>query len=503
MSRFVRRVLIIALLILAPALLFGTACTSNPHDVLPEVLPGADSITSPVVISYLVKNPLENIPAEVTEGANYKRTMTIKGLSNKEIQTSINNALEEIYVTVLEADLPPYRGIRQKISSNSVIYNSNLNASMSFSYNNVGSIMIHGNRAYVEQDVNGSTIQKSENPNDIINVGIMEAYNVDLNTGEQISLKDVFADDVDYKTILNDYIASLLLKSNATEEEDDYFSMGGNLKLVSPFKGISDNQKFFLYQGGLALIFDYSNPEFDTNLYPSTIHINFKELGNVVAVTERFYDTNSDLYESDAAPVYEFPQAWNGNDVTEQNNELDGNVNIYQTLRYNKDIPKSAREKVKSLYLIDEKRLDEIKKLTDPTLEMFNSFEQYVWTNVAGEYITVTRNTSMSYNGQWKAESENYCYDAAGNEIGLKDIFAPDYDYKSIIMKGLINALNQMPTEGNYDVNQLYNELQFSIGLSEISFTTNPVKFDDTSENSVYFSLTFEEIGCNNLVIFN
>lgn len=503
MLRFNKAALMIAGFVVIPCMIFGTACTLNPSDPPPEILPAVDQINSPVVIHYLVKNPLEVVPSEEFEGDNYRRTLTINGLVDQEVETSINNALEGIYAKILEGDLPPYRGIHQKISSTSGIYNSNLDASMSFNYNNVASVLISGNRTYVEQGGNANASQTPEEYNNMVNVGSMEAYNVNLNTGEQITLENVFADDADYKTLLNDYIAKILMKSNATEEEQEYYTMGGNFKLVAPFKGISDNQKFFLYQGGLGLIFDYTNPEFDTNLYPNTIYINFKELGDVVAITERFYEENSNLYQSDREPVYEFAQSWDGNDYVDQKNEVMDNVNIYQTLRYNHNIPGAALEKAESLYVVDENKLEELKKFADPTSDIWTSLEQYVWTNVAGEYTTVTRNNSMSYNGQWKAESESYCYDADGNEIGLKDLFVPDYDYKSIIMGGLKKAINQMPTMENYDVNTLYDGMQFSLGLAEISFTTIPVKFADTSESPVYFSVTFEEIGCNNLLVFH
>ncbi len=502
MLKFIKPTLMTAIFMIVPCLLFGTACTSD----LPNILPAGDGINSPVVITYLVKNPLEIITAEQGENDNYKRTLSIKGLSNQKVQESVNNTLEEIYGNMLEGDLPPYRGIRQKIGENSIINDSNLTASMSYNYNNVASILIYGNRTYKNQNSNDNMSNNPDTPDNtdsLINVGMMDAYNVDLNTGERILLKDVFADDVDYRTILNDYISKMLMKSNATEEEQEYFTMDGNLKLVSPFKGISDNQKFFLYQGGLGIIIDYNNPEFDMNLYPSTISISFEELDHVVAITERFYDVDSTLYESDSPPVYEFLQAWGGNDFREQSNENEGNVNIYRTLSYNKGIPKPALEKAKELYVIDENKLEELQQLTDPTSESWNSLEQYVWTNVTGEYSTVTRNISIYYNGQWKSQNENYCYDAAGNEIALADLFVSGVDYKSIIMNGLEKTLSEWPTFLNQTGDQLYNELQFSLGLSEINFTTIPVEFDKFSESPINFSVTYEEIGCDNLTIFH
>lgn len=445
-------------------------------------------INSPVVIPYLVKNPIEIVTAEKTDVPEfYTRTITINGLNDKEIQKTINEELTSIYANVIEAALPPYRGIKQILRNDAKPSSNTIDSNMSFNYNNVASIAIYGNRNY----------------DNITSIGLVEAYNVDLNTGKQLYLKDVFADDVDYKVILNDFISKLLMKSNSTDESDNYYGMGGyGLKLVAPFKGINDKQKFFLYPGGLVLIFDYSTPEFDTGLYATTIYITFQELGDTVAISERFYDPNISIFDGNKAPVFEFISSANLNWQQKQKSETIGKINTYQTMSYSSDMPEQAIIMAESLYPISLSTFAELEALIDPAIDAYSSLEQYVWASTYGQYTTVSRNTSMYYNNRWKSDQDTFCYDSNGKEVTLSEIFLPSFDYKSKIIGALRNALSQMPSGSTYKAEELYEDIEFAIGVSEISFNTKPVTFDLSSESPVYCALTFEEIGCENLTIF-
>jgi hypothetical protein len=453
-----------------------------------DASPSSKVINSPVVIPYLVKNPIEVVTLEKTDVPEfYNRKITIKGLLDKDVEQSINDELTSIYTKTIDGELPPYRGIKQLIREDAKPTSNTIDSNMSYNYNNVASIAIYGNRSY---DNNAY-------------VGLMEAYNVDLNTGKQITLKDVFADDVDYKSILNDYISKLLMKSNSTDESDNYFGVGSYaLKLVAPFKGIADSQKFFLYPGGLALIFDYSNPEFDTGLYATTFYVTFQELGDSVAIAERFYDPSINIFEGNKSPVFEFIPSANLNWEQKQNSETIDNINIYQSISYSKDSPEQAIIKAESLYSIDVEVLAKLKDMIIPSTDSWSSLEQYVWASSYGQYTNVTRNTSMYFNSKWVASNENYCFDNEGNVVELADIFVLGFDYKTRIMSGLKNAISQTNAPSEYNADNLYNSIQFSINGMDLSFTTEAVKFDEASTSPIYFALTYEEIGCENLMIF-
>lgn len=82
-------------------------------------------------------------------------------------------------------------------------------------------------------------------------------YNYNLNTGERLQLKDIFKEGYDYKSIINKEILSEISK-----HPDNYFK--------DAFKGIKENQEFYLTKEGIVIYFQVyeiapyaaGNPEF-------------------------------------------------------------------------------------------------------------------------------------------------------------------------------------------------------------------------------------------------
>ncbi len=474
----------------------------------PNSSASAKNVVSPVTIPYLVKNPLVIDTTEETDddGLFYKRTMSISGLLDKEVEKKISAEIEAARIGMETGEPPGYRGIKRLLLPGSELYGNSIDQSVSYNYNNVLSVIIYNNRTYVTPDSAGALPQDTEGRYEhMIYIGAASALNYDLNTGAPITLKDVFTDDADYIAILNDYLKTKLIGSNADDE--GYY--GGvemyGLKLAAPFKGIDEDQDFFLFQGGLGLIFDQDDPEFDTGMNPQMIRINFADLDGKVAVTERFYDESdesADLYESAEPPVKEFMQVWPGADVFENKSETIGLVNVFYSYRYPESIPEEARDKVMELYVPDRDRIQEISALAAQSGEA-SSYEQYVWASVSGPYTTVVRSRSANVSARWESSTENYCYDADGRLLAIEDIFVPGYDFEAVVRKGLKDAIEQYGREPDLSMDELYDSLTLSIGLSEISFMTVPAHFDEYSGYPVNFYLSFQDIGCDNLTLFD
>lgn len=70
-------------------------------------------------------------------------------------------------------------------------------------------------------------------------------YTVDRNTEKLLELKDIFLEQYSYKNIINDKIRAELRK-----EPDKYFYSADN------FKGISDNQGFYISDGNLIIFYE-------------------------------------------------------------------------------------------------------------------------------------------------------------------------------------------------------------------------------------------------------
>ena len=72
-------------------------------------------------------------------------------------------------------------------------------------------------------------------------------YNIDLRSGNNLILKEIFKSDIDYKTIINKEIESQI-KELGKKEKD--------LDKVYDFYGIKENQKFYLEDGKIVVYFD-------------------------------------------------------------------------------------------------------------------------------------------------------------------------------------------------------------------------------------------------------
>ena len=71
-----------------------------------------------------------------------------------------------------------------------------------------------------------------------------EVYNIDIKSGQYIELKDLFANDFDYKAYINEEI-----KKEINKNPENY--------LMDSFKGIKEDQKFYIQNNKLVIHFPY------------------------------------------------------------------------------------------------------------------------------------------------------------------------------------------------------------------------------------------------------
>lgn len=75
---------------------------------------------------------------------------------------------------------------------------------------------------------------------------LQEPYNFDLETGEKLTLKDIFKEGSNYKDILKDVI-----KSSIEENPDIYFD-----DAINTVDKLSDNQHFYITNDNLVIFYD-------------------------------------------------------------------------------------------------------------------------------------------------------------------------------------------------------------------------------------------------------
>ena len=76
--------------------------------------------------------------------------------------------------------------------------------------------------------------------------GYNESLNRDLNTGEEIYLKDLFDDKEDYKSIINDFI-----REDMTKNSNKYFQ-----NIVMDFCGIGEKQSYYIEDNNIVIYFN-------------------------------------------------------------------------------------------------------------------------------------------------------------------------------------------------------------------------------------------------------
>lgn len=483
----------VALLLVAS---FGAGCSSK-QVVGPEKQPSETVVKvvfSPVKLNYHVVNPL-------TVRAVYKepqwendREVYIEGLLDKAVEDRINQNLKQLYVDIKELDVPPYRGIRIHVPQDSRRVDNRVHADISYSYNNVLSVFVRYDKSYYPP---GST-QK-------VTVSGMETRNFDLTTGNEIRLQDVFADDVDYLAILSDAIKRAL-GSSATDENQEWYQWGPSL--VAPFQGVEEGQKFFLSSVGISLLIDHRTPEFDIGHHFMVIPISYYELAGVVAIKARFYDETTTIYTSRAPLImhlttgyYDMPQ------ITHRVEDQVGNVVFTAHYRY----PAATTDAVGDYILRQHEKYEgRVAELKGQGGDNYWWISRNVWASLVGEFATVTVHEILHRvnspittdmidwirhggEGCISSSSDTFVLDEHGNEVLLSQLFVHGFDYESVIRPAYEQALVGHHSLSRPTFAEVRDQLQFTLEATHLVLNT-PL---------AYFSVSYEQIGCSNMTIFN
>ena len=448
-----------------------------------------EAILSPIEIPYLVANPIEIIYNDQSEGSR-DRTLLISGLENRQIDDKINERLKTLYIEMKARDLPPYRGIKVKIPLGSELRDNYLHASVPYSFNNVISVVIENMRYYVTPD-KASKYQYGHS------VTVTETLNFDLNTGEEIALLDIFADDVNHEAIVNEHVSRLIMNSAASEEESSYGTYWGEptIKLVSPFKQIQPDQKFYLFQGGINIVFDHNNPELDTSSFrPASLPIYFCDIGKNVAVTQRYWNEDNGIFANNAPPAKEFVEHSNAKKRAVTQQELgDG----YARLSY--AYPEGLPEQILGLL----HQLSQAAMVAaEAMLPDVSEFTYSASANIVGPFINVSAGYHAYVGSRYEGLAQSFCFDSNSKQLSLPELFIDGYDYGRVIIEKLEAALLNDSTQDLSSAQDLYDGLDFTLGVSEVQFCTKQLIMTMWGYDWLRFQVPYKDFGCHNMTIF-
>jgi len=157
----------------------------------------------------------------------------IAGLQDSKIQQQLNNQFDQDALS-FDNDISTQAAedIKQAANSGYPFQQYNATTAYKVAYNQNGLLSVTVDYYQYTGGAHGGTERRP--------------YNYDLETGQELSLQDLFKTGVDYKPIINQDVAAQIKTSPVKE----YFTIPG-----MEFKTIDDNQPFYLTDGGLVIYF--------------------------------------------------------------------------------------------------------------------------------------------------------------------------------------------------------------------------------------------------------
>ena len=439
---------------------------------------------------FIYRNSLEVEYKEESSNDNNKNTSKyypqIIGLINKDVEKRVNESIAS-YVDVLYSEAEAF------IPSGDIITRANLSVSTNIAYSCNNVIFI--------QYYSGASYDTDREPDSNMHAGAERAEGFDLNTGNKLELKDLFIKGTDYENIINNHIIMDIIKYNYDDPDSMYMN--------KPFQGIKENQNFSFDENYLTIIMDESNDEFNTYENSIMITIPLREIGDKLAIFDRYFDEDINIFENKRVkflmPNYMYYKKNDGIfDVGE-------NYRIYIEEGKFLNSDNAEAENILEPMISHNMDVEGFKERAD----LFNKSypgehygEIYHSADImiqSGGYLSMIVYSAIEENEIVTGEQRYINFNLNNNKImTLKDIFTDGYDYKNKIIKIL-------KENDKYNYNYyLYNSSIVEEGMvlleDKFYFGNNYVYIDlyqPGQENPDFFIwIEFEDIGYENLAIY-
>jgi hypothetical protein len=475
------------------------------------------TILNPSNFDALYLNPITlSTSQRDVPGTLWQSTFKIEGLKDESIQDAINNDLTSLYEAMEKADLPPYRGIYQRIPPGTPHTIFTLNASAPFNFENLLSVAIYSDKTYTFNDPTG---ERSEY------IGRLETRTYDLRTGDKVPLPALFTNPELAMTWINDEVAKMLSSQNSDEEPGFENGLYWVPRLTTPFKGLEANQKYYLQPNGIVLVFDHQTPDFDTGFYPAQITLPFNLFEGEIAIRQRFADgPENNPYLNTGARDQQFVQSdtfFSQQLIAGEETVENTNFRAFLHYRYPKDLPPAiqalvettlaeSREFVKSLK-VDENLAPGEEPYCEIALDIteigpFYTLRHSVYTYKLTDGVDrQSRRPAIGLSPFTIREDQPLdlmqnpayfaSYDADGHRISLESCFVADVDYQALVA-AVYNKQALLYSYPSVDKSQLENVI-FSIGHTGFECC-----FPDLGDYG-YMGMAYKDLGCENLTIFN
>lgn len=497
-------------------------------------------IKSPQDVNTLTSN---NLTVEYVD-ENYENGtgtyVKISGLKDEKVEAAINNTIYNKFCEMRDADGKlPYRGVQLEITDDYYVENYSVFATCTANFNNILSVELSKSTNY----------QNKNDELDFKNTYDTDGLNFDLNTGEQITLAQVFCDDVDYKEFLGQYVEQA---SYRYADSENYTYEGGDvIRLTSAFDEISDDQKFYVNwrTNSINLIFDYETPQvYCEEFSPVELSV---ELGDNSALASRFYDENTSLFTDETTvskllleKPFDESEAVYKADIINVDASAAGldELSIQTQVEYYNDMDSAVLKFIKD-------RLEPPKEGLNEYLEALSSaVEKYGKDDVVTDaFYTISCSrfgsyTNVSSNLNWNiytnsgtddsldndAYSETVCFKEGSSEpMKFEDVFADGSNIKDVVINAFKATVKDTEADGALRaltddelkaLDELYDKLYDQISGFQLTGESMVLNYDDylldmidkifPDEDDMWrYNISFGYVnytcfGCDNLNIF-
>jgi hypothetical protein len=197
----------------------------------------------------------------------------LSGFKNKAVQDKMNQEILDSMMLVMDQlaaainlDAAAQVTLNTKVSNAAVVYNCN-------------NVLFIEYFAYADATSEGNMFSQQK----------MTAYGYDLNTGNKLVLKDLFKASSNYEQRINDEVVMQIIENNYDDPESNF--------MTRPYQGLRENQNFSFDLKGLRMIMDDQNYEFINPGYPISFTIALRQIGDELAIFDRYFDSNNNLFE--------------------------------------------------------------------------------------------------------------------------------------------------------------------------------------------------------------
>ncbi len=342
--------------------------------------------------------PIDFTPAGSSFSGYFIR---ISGLKDKALEEDINRRIYEKYAALAsDRSIPPYVGAKLKEKAL-----QDWEQNSQFCYVDVGlnaenmlSLCFTSHRSFVNKSKTA-----------YFTVYAMDGMNLDLRTGNEISIRELFADDVDGLAWLDHQMEDYIAKHDSYDDRTS-FTMGWydtGLSLAMPFPGIAEDQKYYIngFSGQLNLIFDYNTPWVYCDYMARSLSF---DIVPVAAYSGRFPSAKS-IFEDETADYLLLSRYYDRSDMVTENRNEDMNVGssglkdyVHVSSSYLKDMTKEQIAYVstgsdtvnKYLELYYSKR-DELKELYNGYVSSHLNISDYC--SRVGDFVNVRSTMQLNF----------------------------------------------------------------------------------------------------------